>query len=82
MLGILVQSRHNAAAATKFFRRLLKGLRYVPRVVVTDKLRSYGVRDCLAYRVRVHLQQLREHLLGAALAQIHGDQNALGGEPP
>jgi putative transposase len=29
-------------AATKFFRRLLTGLRYVPRVVVTDKLRSYG----------------------------------------
>ncbi len=42
VLDILVQSRRNAAAATKFFRRLLKGLRYVPRVVVTDKLRSYG----------------------------------------
>ena len=25
-----------------FFKKLLKGLRYVPRVVVTDKLRSYG----------------------------------------
>jgi putative transposase len=30
-------------AAKKFFRRLLKGLRYVPRVLVTDKLGSYGV---------------------------------------
>jgi putative transposase len=26
----------------KFFRKLLKGLRSVPRVVVTDKLGSYG----------------------------------------
>ncbi len=42
VLDILVQSRRHAAAAKKFFRRLLTGLRYVPRVVVTDKLRSYG----------------------------------------
>jgi hypothetical protein len=26
-----------------FLRRLLEGLQYVPRVIVTDKLRSYGV---------------------------------------
>ena len=42
VLDILVQSRRNATAATKFFRRLLTGLRYAPRVVITDKLRSYG----------------------------------------
>ena len=42
VLDILVQPRRNAKAAKRFFRRLLKGLRYVPRVVVTDKLRSYG----------------------------------------
>jgi putative transposase len=30
-------------AAKRFFRRLLKGLQYVPRVIVTDKLRTYGV---------------------------------------
>ena len=41
MLDILVQSRRNAAAAKRFFRKLLKGLRYVPRVIVTDKLASY-----------------------------------------
>jgi putative transposase len=29
-------------AAKKFFRKLLKGLQDVPRVVITDKLRSYG----------------------------------------
>jgi putative transposase len=32
----------DANAAKRFFKQLLKGLRYVPRVIVTDKLRSYG----------------------------------------
>jgi putative transposase len=31
VLDILVQSRRNAAAAKRFFKRLLKGLKYVPR---------------------------------------------------
>ena len=43
VLDILVQSRRNAVAAKRFFRKLLKGLRYVPRVLVTDKLASYQV---------------------------------------
>ncbi len=42
ILDILVQSRRNTTAARKFFRRLLKDLAYVPRVVITDKLASYG----------------------------------------
>ena len=42
VLDILVQSRRNAKAAKRFFRKLLKGLHNVPRVVVTDKLKSYG----------------------------------------
>jgi len=40
VLDILVQSRRNKAAATKFFRKLLKGCTYVPRVLITDKLGS------------------------------------------
>jgi putative transposase len=43
VLDILVQPRRDAKAAKRFFRRLLKGLQFVPRVIVTDKLRSYGV---------------------------------------
>ncbi|MGH3803814.1 MAG: IS6 family transposase [Pseudonocardiaceae bacterium] len=43
VLDVLVQSHRNAKAANKFFRRLLKGLQYVPRVIVTDKLGSYQV---------------------------------------
>ncbi|GAB2771426.1 IS6 family transposase [Streptomyces chlorus] len=42
VLDILVQSRRDKAAARRFFRRLLKKTRAVPRVLVTDKLRSYG----------------------------------------
>jgi putative transposase len=42
VLDILVQNRRCAKAAKRFFRKLLKGLRYVPRAIVTDKLPSYG----------------------------------------
>ncbi len=42
VLDILVQSRRNNKAATRFFRKLLKGLQYVPRVILTDQLRSYS----------------------------------------
>lgn len=42
VLDILVQSRRNTKAAERFFRKLLKGERFAPRVIVTDKLQSYG----------------------------------------
>jgi putative transposase len=41
VLDILVQRRRDKKAAKKFFRRLLKGCQYVPRVIITDKLKSY-----------------------------------------
>jgi putative transposase len=41
VLDILVTSRRDTKAATRFFRKLLKGLEYAPRVLVTDKLGSY-----------------------------------------
>jgi putative transposase len=43
VLDILVTSRRDAKAATRFLRKVLTGLRSVPRVLVTDKLASYGV---------------------------------------
>ena len=43
VLDILVQDRRNATAAKRFFKRLLAGLKYKPRRVITDGLRSYGV---------------------------------------
>jgi putative transposase len=42
VLDILVQSRRNAKAAKRFFRKLLRGLQYISRVIVTDKLKSYA----------------------------------------
>jgi putative transposase len=42
VLDILVQRRRDKHAAKKFFRKLLKGCRYVPRVIITDRLKSYG----------------------------------------
>src|SRR3954454_19028439 len=42
VLDILVQPRRDKQAAVKFLRKLLKGLAYVPRVVITVKLASYG----------------------------------------
>ena len=42
VLDILMQRRRDKKAAKKFFRKLLKGCQYVPRVLITDKLKSYG----------------------------------------
>ncbi len=42
VLDILVQRRRDTRAAVKFLRKLLKGLAFVPRVLITDKLASYG----------------------------------------
>ena len=41
VLDILVQSRRNRRAAVRFFRKLLKRQRCIPRRLITDKLRSY-----------------------------------------
>ncbi len=32
----------NRVAAKRFFRKLLRGLHYSPRVIITDKLKSYA----------------------------------------
>jgi putative transposase len=42
VLDILVQRRRDKHAAKAFFRKVLKGLHYVPRLITTDKLASYG----------------------------------------
>ena len=42
VIDILVQKKRDARAAKKFFRRLVKRHGVTPRVLVTDKLRSYS----------------------------------------
>lgn len=66
MLDILVQSRRDKAAAKKVFRRLLKDLAYVPRVISTDKLASDGAAKRRALPRVAH----RQHKRGAPLG--HG----------
>ena len=50
-LDILVQKRRNKKAAKRFLKKLLGSCQYAPRVVVTDKLRSYAaaMRDLLPF---------------------------------
>ncbi len=57
VLAILVQSRRDKQAATRFFRTLLTGLAYVPRVVITDKLAS----DAAALREVLPSVEHRRH---------------------
>jgi putative transposase len=42
VLDLLVQRRRDRAAAVKLMRKLLKKQGFVPDMLVTDKLRSYG----------------------------------------
>jgi putative transposase len=42
VLDVLVQKRRNTKAAKRFMRKILSGQGAWPRVIITDKLRSYG----------------------------------------
>jgi len=62
VLDILVQSNRYKKAAKKFFRKLLKGLRYVPSMIITDKLRSYNAaKDAVLPSVEHHQQKYRNN---------------------
>ncbi|MFE7658595.1 IS6 family transposase [Streptomyces bottropensis] len=66
VLDILVQDRRGKAAARRFLRRLMKKTGAVPRVIVTDKLRSYGaahreVMACVEHRSHKGLNNRAEN---------------------
>jgi putative transposase len=66
VLAILVQSRRNKQAVKKFFRKLLKGCQDIPRLLITDTLKSYGAaqREILPgveHRQRRSLNNRCEH---------------------
>jgi DDE domain len=56
VLDILVQKRCNAKAAKRFFQKLLKGLKHVPRVIVTHKLASFGAAHAEVLPQVTHLR--------------------------
>jgi len=60
-LAILVRSRRDKQAATRFFRTLLKRLAYVPRVVIIDKLPSYGAAKREVLSSVAHRQHKRRN---------------------
>ena len=43
VVDVFLQSRRDAAAAKRFFKRLIRNHGNEPRKIVTDKLKSYGV---------------------------------------
>ncbi len=57
VLDIMVPSRRDKKAAKKFFRKPLKGLRYVPCVIITDKLKSYSAAKAEVLLGVEHYQQ-------------------------
>ena len=61
VLDILVQSRRNKEAAKKFFRKLLRGLRYFPRAIITDKLAGYGAAEAEVLPNVEHIQAKRSN---------------------
>ncbi|MFI2511317.1 IS6 family transposase [Streptomyces sp. NPDC018972] len=66
VLDILVQDRRDKAAARRFFRRLTKRTHTVPRVIVTDELRSCGaahreVMPCVEHRQSKYLNNRAEN---------------------
>jgi len=66
VLAVLVPSRRDKRAATKFLRKLLKGRTDAPRVVITDTRASYGaamreVLPSVAHRRHKGLNNRAEH---------------------
>lgn len=57
VLDIRVQNRRDKKAAQEFFRKLLKGLQYVPRAIITDKLKSYSAAKAEVLPGVEHCQQ-------------------------
>ena len=75
VLDILDQERRNGNAAKRFFKRLVQGLQYVPRVIITDKLRSYGVaqRRLLPTVERRQSRLLQVHLSALMTTRVAAD---------
>jgi len=71
VLDILVQSRRTKKAAKRFFRKLLTGLHYVPRVIITDKLKSYGAAKREILPGVEHRQHPRIEQPGGKFAPTH-----------
>ena len=61
ILNMLVQPRRDKAAALKLMRKLLRKQGYTPKVLVTDKLRSYAAAQRELGLAARHEQGLRKN---------------------
>ena len=61
MLDVLVHPRRDKAAALKLMHKLLKKQGFAPRVLVTDKLRSYGAAKRALGLSAQHERDLRKN---------------------
>ena len=56
VIDILVQPKRDRRAAILFFRKLLRTTTWKPRVIITDKLRSYGAAKKVVLPRVIHRQ--------------------------
>jgi len=61
VLDVLVQSRRNKAAAERLLRKLLRKQMRPPRVMITDKLASYGAAKKEILPGVEHRQECQNH---------------------
>jgi len=61
VLDMLVQSRRDSRAALRLMRKLLRKQGFVPKLLVTDKLRSYGSAFRQLQLTSPHEQGLRKN---------------------
>ncbi len=61
VLDVFVQRSRNARAAKRFFRKLMKGLRIVPRAIVTDRLASYAAAKAVVMPTVGHIRGGRQN---------------------
>ncbi len=81
VLDVLVQSRRHAVAAIKFVRPLLTARRYVPRVLVTDKLASDGPAHRLLMPAVEHRQSKYQNQSGRERASASSASSMRGNRP-
>jgi hypothetical protein len=69
-IGYFGPEQAGQEAAKKIFRKSLKGLRYVPSVIVTDKLRSYSAERTEVMPSVEHVQQKYQNTRHLTLRQL------------
>ncbi|MBL0942009.1 MAG: IS6 family transposase [Alphaproteobacteria bacterium] len=64
-----VSASRSAKTTLRFFKKLLKGLKYVPRLMITDKLKSYKAARKKLLKITEHrnhkkLNNVLKYLIG------------------